>query len=64
MGKLDGKVVKTVHIDKTNIFTFDNELVLEGKDLTSDEMIEYFKPYGTYSMSPSVKADSPAEDAS
>ncbi len=34
---LDGKVLKTVHIDKTNLFTFDNSLILEGKDLTSGE---------------------------
>jgi len=32
---LDGKVVKTVKIDKSNLFTFDNKVVLEGADVTT-----------------------------
>ncbi|MEI7832660.1 MAG: alpha-2-macroglobulin, partial [bacterium] len=32
---LDGKTVKTVKIDKSNLFTFDNKVVLEGDAVTT-----------------------------
>ena len=32
---LDGKVLRTVHIDRSNLFTFDAEVALEGKALTT-----------------------------
>ena len=34
---LDGKSVKEVKIDKTNLFSFDNKLVLEGEKVTTGE---------------------------
>ncbi|MDD4892349.1 MAG: alpha-2-macroglobulin, partial [Phycisphaerae bacterium] len=34
---IDGKEAKTVKIDGSNIFSFDNKLVLAGKDVTSGE---------------------------
>ena len=35
--KIDGKEVKTVTINKDNLFAFDNKVVLEGKDVTAGE---------------------------
>lgn len=56
--KLDGKVMKEVKIDSTNLFSFDNKLVVEGKALTSGrhnlEFVKkgkgplYFNAYLTY----------------
>jgi uncharacterized protein YfaS (alpha-2-macroglobulin family) len=34
---IDGKAVKEVKIDKTNLFSFDNKLVLEGEKVTAGE---------------------------
>ncbi len=34
---IDGKVVKSVKIDKSNLFTFDNKLVMEGQAVTTGE---------------------------
>lgn len=35
--RLDGEEVKQVKIDKSNLFTFDNKLVLEGEEVTTGE---------------------------
>ncbi len=35
--KLDGKTVKTVRIDKANLFTFDNKLILDGPAVTTGQ---------------------------
>lgn len=44
---VDGKVMKTVKIDQTNIFTFDNKLVLEGKNIGSGEHTVELRRKGT-----------------
>ena len=31
----DGKIVKTVKINKDNLFSYDNKFILEGKNITS-----------------------------
>ena len=43
---LDGQVVKTVHIDETNLYTYDNTLVLEGEALTSGQHALTFRRRG------------------
>lgn len=43
---LDGEVVKTVHVDKDNLFTFDNVFALEGAALTSGKHTLTFRRRG------------------
>lgn len=35
--RLDGKLLKTVRIDKSNLFSFDNKLILTGANVTTGE---------------------------
>ena len=44
---LDGKVMKTVKIDKTNLFSFDNVLVLEGDKVTDGNHTVELRKKGT-----------------
>jgi uncharacterized protein YfaS (alpha-2-macroglobulin family) len=43
---LDGKVVRTVHIDRHNMLTFDGEIVLEGEALTTGDHELTFRKKG------------------
>ncbi len=44
---LDGKVLKTVHIDKTNLLTFDGEVRLEGQDVPTGQHTITFRRKGS-----------------
>jgi uncharacterized protein YfaS (alpha-2-macroglobulin family) len=44
---VDGKQQKAVEITKQNLFTFDNKLVIEGKDLEAGEHTVEFRKKGT-----------------
>jgi hypothetical protein len=44
---IDGKPVKEVKIDKSNLFSFDNKLVLEGEKVTTGEHKIEFRKKGT-----------------
>jgi uncharacterized protein YfaS (alpha-2-macroglobulin family) len=44
---LDGKVMKTVHLDARNLLTFDGELRLVGSEVTSGEHTITFRRKGT-----------------
>lgn len=43
---IDGNVVKTVHIDRTNLLTFDGEVRLKGKDVPSGKHTITFRRKG------------------